>query len=371
MTDLFEAETATTTTLDMRRLQRNKRRATRRKWTVLVSVVAIVVFAIGASVAWNFVGTFKTTGTEIADYEGSGQGTLQIVIDPGDTGADIATTLADAGVVASRQAFLQEWNANADSASIVPGYYWVHREMKAQFALQSLLDPGTREVRTVTVTEGSNLATFAERIAAITGATDEEVKAAMEDTDALGLPASEKGKLEGWLFPARYEFDPGVTPQEVLSTMVARTIQQLDTFGVAEADRHDILTIASLIEREARLDEDRPKVASVIYNRLAKDMPLELDSTIKYYANSEGVLTSDEERADTNPYNTYLYAGLPPGPIASPGAAAIEAAVKPADTKYLFFVTVNTDTGETKYAQKYPQHQKNVKEFQKWYRDNN
>lgn len=370
MTDLFEAEAATTTTLDMRRLQRNKRRATRRKWTLVVSAVAIVVFALGASVAYNFVGTFGGTSNEIADYEGSGQGTLQIIVNSGDTGSDIATTLHDAGVVASRSAFLKEWNSNPDSQSIVPGYYLMHREMKAEYALQALLDPNNRELRTITVPEGSRLDTFYERIASITGATVDEVKAAAKDTDALGLPKEAGGNLEGWLFPSTYSFNPGVTPTEVLTKMVATTVQMLDKYDVAAKDREKILIVGSLVEKEAKLDEDRPKIASVIYNRLDKEMPLGFDSTLKYVLPDAGKILTAEELATDSPYNTHTNAGLPPGPIASPGEESIAAAVAPADTDYLFFVTVNLDTGETKYAKDYPTHQKYVKELNKWLKEN-
>ena len=371
MTDLFEAETATTTTLDLRRLQRNKRRATRRKWTLVVTAVAIVIFALGASTAYNFVGTFKTASSEVADYPGEGQGQTQIVVNAGETGSDIATTLHDSGVIASRQAFLEEWNANPDSQSIVPGYYVMQREMKAEYALQSLLDPDNRELRTITVPEGSNLNAFYERIAAITGSTAGEVKTAAQDTEGLGLPAEANGNLEGWLFPAHYEFNPGVTPTEVLTRMVATTVQKLDALGVEPKDRERILTVGSLIEKEAKLDEDRPLIASVIYNRVAQKIPLGLDSTIKYIApDSKGAFVTAEEKAIKSPYNTYINTGLPPAPIASPGEASIQAAIAPADTNYLFFVTVNLDTGETKYATDYPGHLKNVKILNAWIKAN-
>jgi UPF0755 protein len=370
MTDLFEAETATTTTLDLRRLQRNKRRATRRKWTLVVSAVAIVIFALGASVAYNFVGTFEGSSNEIADYEGTGQGTLQVVVQSGDTGSDIATTLVDSGVIASRAAFLQEWNSNPDSQSVVPGYYWMHREMKAEYALQSLLDPSNRDVRNLTIPEGLTKAQTYEKIASITATSVDAVEAAAKDTDALGLPAIAKGDLEGWLAPATYEFDPDVTPAIVLKRMVAQTIQRLDDAGVEEGNREKVLNIASLVEREAKLDEDRPKVASVIYNRLKQDMMLQLDATLKYHLKDAGAtLTADQLKSD-DPYNTYTHAGLPPGPIASPGVESIDAAVNPAKTKYIFYVTVNLDTGKTKYAEDYPTFLKYKKEYQKWAKAN-
>lgn len=373
MTDLFDAEVeaTTTTSLDLRRLQRQKRRAARRRMTLIVTAVAIVVLGIGASVAYNFIGAFETTASnEAADFDGPGQGTVQVVIEQGATGSDMANVLYDAGVVASPQAFITEWNSNPDASSIKPGYYFMHKEMKAEYALAALLDPANRDVRTITIPEGKTLDYYAQAIVNLTGATQEAVEAAMQDTTALGLPAAADGNLEGWLFPAKYEFDPGVTPTEVLQRMVLQTVRVLDKYGVAEEEREDILTVASLVEREARLSEDRPLIASVIYNRLDIDMKLELDSTVKYLSPSEGVFTSDDERAIDSDYNTYMYVGLPPGPIAGPGEASIKAAVEPAETDYLFFVTVNLNTGETKYATEYADHLKNVEELRAWVRDN-
>ncbi|MDN4474501.1 endolytic transglycosylase MltG [Demequina sp. SYSU T00192] len=366
MTDLFEAEATTTTSLDLRRLQRQKRRAARRRLTLVVTAVALVVFALGASVTWNFLQGFETSTNEVADYEGPGQGNVQVVIESGATGADIAATLYDAGVVASTQSFIIAANDNPDSASITPGYYFMHKEMKAEYALAALLDPSNRDVRSITIPEGKSLDYYYQSIANLTGTTKDEVVAAAENTEALGLPDEANGNLEGWLFPSTYEFNPGVTPQEVMSKMIQQTITVLDKYDVAVEDREEVLTVASLIEREAKLDEDRAQIASVIYNRLDIDMKLELDSTVKYLTQTEGVWTSDDERSTDSPYNTYMYQGLPPGPIAGPGEASIKAAVKPADTDYLFFVTVNLDTGETKYASEYADHLANVQELQDW-----
>ncbi|WP_062295555.1 endolytic transglycosylase MltG [Demequina maris] len=366
MTDLFEAEATTTTSLDLRRLQRQKRRAARRRLTLVVTAVALVVFALGASVTWNFLQGFETSSNEVADYEGPGQGNVQVVIESGATGADIASTLYDAGVIASPQSFIIAANDNPDSASITPGYYFMHKEMKAEYALAALLDPSNRDVRSITIPEGKTLDYYFQSIANLTGTTKEEVAAAAEDTEALGLPEEAEGNLEGWLFPSTYEFNPGVTPQEVMSKMIQQTVKVLDKYDVAIEDREKILTVASLVEREAKLDEDRAQIASVIYNRLDIDMKLELDSTVKYLTQSEGVWTSDEERNTDSQYNTYMYTGLPPGPIAGPGEASIKAAVKPADTNYLFFVTVNLDTGETLYASEYTDHLANVQQLQDW-----
>lgn len=372
MTDLFEAEVTTTTSLDLRRLQRQSRRAARRKWALFFVAVGLVLVAIAGSVVLNFVNTTFSSSTDVAaDYPDAGQGTVQVIIAPGDIGATIATTLFDKGVVASRAAFLAEWNKNPDSSGIKPGYYLLQREMKAQYALEALLDPNNRDLRSITIPEGLTLDYYYQKIAEATSTSVEDVQAAAEDTDALGLPAEAGGNLEGWLFPSTYPFDPGVTPVKALQTMIEETISQLDAQGVAPADRQRILTIASLVEKEAKLAEDRPLIAGVIYNRLAKDMKLEFDSTVKYVAPGEAgsVYTTVEDRATDSPYNTYLYAGLPPGPIAGPGAASIAAAVNPAQHNYLFFVTVNLDTGETAYAETFPEHQVNVQKLHQWEQD--
>ncbi len=372
MTDLFEAEATTTTSLDLRRVQRLQRRATRRKWALVFIAVGLVLTALGGSVVYNFLTTtFASNSTEIADYEGLGQGTVQVVIEPGDTGTDIATTLYAQGIVASEQSFIEAAKANPDSSGIKPGFYFMQREMRAEYALLALLDPNNRDLRKITVPEGKAIDYYFDKIASLTGATLEEVTAAAEDTEALGLPAEANGNLEGWLFPSTYQFNPGITPSDVMREMIATTIKTLDAAGVAAQDRVRILTVASLIEKEAKLDVDRPLIAGVIYNRLDREMKLELDATVKYVAPSEGPFVSADDKNVDSPYNTYMYAGLPPGPIAGPGAKSIDAAVNPASHDYLFYVTVNLDTGETRYATTYDEHLKNSQILRQWIDANN
>jgi UPF0755 protein len=371
MTDLFEAEATTTTTLDMRRLQRMQRRATRRKWTLVFSAVGLVLLAVGASTALNFVkDTFASEEDVVADYEGVGQGTVTVVVASGDNGADIAKTLYDAGVIASERAFILAAQENSAAANIEPGHYFMAREMKAEFALLFLLDDARRDVRKITIPEGKTLEFYLQKIADLTEYSLDDVKAAAADTAAIGLPAEAGGNLEGWLYPSTYQFNPGVTPTDVLSAMVAQTTSVLNKYNVAPEDRLRILTIASLIEREARLDDDRPMIAGVIANRLARGMRLELDATIKYFQPSDGPFVSASDKLIDNPYNTYMYAGLPPGPIAGSGEKSIAAAVAPAVHNYVFYVTVDLSTGETRYAETYAEHLKNVELLQAWYAAN-
>jgi UPF0755 protein len=140
----------------------------------------------------------------------------------------------------------------------------------------------------------------------------------------------------------------------------------------AAAKRNDLnayqaLVVASIIEREVRRDEDRPKVARVIYNRLAEGMRLEMDSTIHYLVNESGkVFTSAEQRKIDSPYNTYLKKGLPPGPISSPGRKSMEAAVNPAEGDWLFFVAVNLDTGETEFNSTLEGHNASRRKLNEW-----
>jgi UPF0755 protein len=367
MTDLFEAETTTTTSLDLRRVQRLQRRATRRKWALVFIAVGLVLTALAGSTAYNFITTtLASESNEIADYEGLGQGTVQVVIEPGDTGTDIATTLYAQGVVASEQAFINAAKANADSSGIKPGFYFMQREMRAEYALLALLDPNNRDLRKITVPEGKAVDYYYDKIASLTGASLDEVKVAAEDTVALGLPAEAGGNLEGWLFPSTYQFNPGVTPSDVLREMISTTIKTLDAQGVAPEDRLRILTVASLIEKEAKLDVDRPLISGVISNRLAADMRLELDATVKYIAPSEGAFVSADDKLVDSPYNTYKYTGLPPGPISGSGVASIEAAVLPASHDYFFYVTINLETGETYYANTYDEHLKNTQILRQW-----
>ncbi len=367
MTDLFEAEATTTTSLDLRRVQRLQRRARRRKWALVLISIGLVIFAIAGSFVYNLVTTtFERDSTEVADYEGLGQGVVQVVIESGDSGTQIAATLYNAGVIKSEQSFILAARENPDSSGIKPGFYFMAREMKAEYALLALLDPNNRDLRKITLVEGKTLDYYFDKIASLTGSTVDEVKAAAEDTEALGLPAEANGNLEGWLFPSTYSFNPGVTPSDVLRETISTTIEVLDSKGVAPADRLRILTIASLIEMEAGLDVDRPLISGVIYNRLSAEMRLELDATVKYIAPSEGAFVSADDKLVDSPYNTYMYTGLPPGPISGSGAASIEAAISPASHNYIFYVTVNLESRETLYAETYDEHLKNTQLLRQW-----
>ena len=184
--------------------------------------------------------------------------------------------------------------------------------------------------------------------------------------------------LEGWLFPATYTFDPGVTASGVIQTLVDRTVQSLDSAGVPAENRQRVLTVASIIQREARFEQDFYKVSRVIENRLDPDNQetfglLQMDSTAQYgYGEMHDGTVSSSQAAleDDNAWNTYRRTGLPVGPIANPGDVAIDAAMHPADGDWLYFVTVNLNTGETLFTTNLADHNRGVAQWQAWCSEN-
>lgn len=359
-----------------RRARRNRGRPRRRGLAWLVAI--LVVLGLGAgSVAFVWLNfeeqVRKVMGWEIPpeDYVGGGEGEATITIAAGDTGAEVTRALLDADVIKSYEAF---WELLLkENPSFYPGYYTLAQKMSARAALDALTDPVNRVENTALIREGLSADQAYEQLSAATGITIEEFEAVAEDHLAFGLPP-EATNIEGYLFPARYTFDPGVDATTVISTLVNRTFQSLDAAGVAPEDRHRVLTIASLIQREAgSKEEDFYRVSRVIQNRLADGMLLQFDSTAHYgyaWAHGErqegGVFSTKEELEDQNPYNTYVHTGLPPGPISAAGDLAINAAGSPADGPWRYFVTVNLETGETEFNETLDGHNASVAKMQRW-----
>jgi UPF0755 protein len=194
-----------------------------------------------------------------------------------------------------------------------------------------------------------------------------EYTVALQNLPLLGLPAQAKGNAQGYLFPSTYEFEPDATAGQQLEAMVAKCLDELRTLGVTPDRAQRVLTTASIVEGEARAGPDRPKVARVVENRLAKGMPLQMDSTVHFIAHRRGKAgTTNAERHSRSPYNTYLVKGLPPGPINNPGLLAMQAAVRPAPGPWLYFVTVNPESGQTVFSRDAAGHAAGVKLFASW-----
>lgn len=308
-------------------------------------VVLVVLVVLVAAAAWG-VGKVKNHFRSAPDYTGSGTGSAVVQVKDGDTAYSLAPRLVALDVVKSAAAFRKAAADNSKASSLQPGVYQLHKRMSAASALALLLDPRSRLQGRVTVPEGS---TENQTLALIAKNTDiplADLKAAAGNPAALGLPSYAKG-LEGFLFPATYDVQPGTSAVEALSMMVQRFQQSADSNDLVAGSRalgltpYQVVTVASLIERESRLSDEYPKVARVVYNRLKKNMTLGIDASILYgLGRTSGVLHQSELEKDT-PYNTRLHTGLPPTPIASPGDVALQAALHPAPGDWLYYVLMD------------------------------
>ena len=347
-----------------------KRRRLGWLWALLILIVLG-----GGTVAAVWIG-FETQvravmGWELpTDYEGDGNGeAADVVIASGDIGEDVAHSLEDAGVTMTFDAFYDLLLEEAGDASFQPGTYGLEKEMSAKSALAALLDPANRVSSSVTIPEGTTLSGTISRLAKGTGIPEAELEAAAADYTSYGVPKNAPS-IEGFLFPATYNFDPGTTAPQVMQTMVDRMIQSLDAAGVPEKSRLKVLTLASIIQKEGGSGDDFYKVSRVFTNRLDIKMALQSDATVSYGSGGTSILTTKAERADkSNKYNTYAHKGLPIGPIAAPGDLAIDAALNPVDGDWLYFVLVNGETGETTFSTTFAEHEVAVAIWQKWYRE--
>jgi UPF0755 protein len=354
------------------RAREARQRKQRRNRGFLVVLVALLLVVGAGYVVFQLLGgMFDDKGgnasEKVSDYPGPGFGSATVTINPGDTGADMGAALADAGVVASAQAFSAAFAANTGAASIQPGTYSLLQEMKASDAVDALLNPASKSSFRVTIPEGLTKDQIVARINEKTLIPTKELNAALKDSKAIGLPSQADGNAEGWLFPATYDVQPDATAADVLKMMTAKTVSVLNDKKVAKDDWETVLNKASLVEREGKLDEDRPKMARVIENRLDQGWTLGIDAAVAYGAGINGTQLTDKQLKDTsNPYNTRVHAGLPPTPIASPGEASINAVLKPADGDWMYWCTVNPETGETVFSETGAEHDAAVAQLNKW-----
>jgi UPF0755 protein len=272
--------------------------------------------------------------------------------------------LQEAGVVKDSDTFYSLLLKEDPQPVFQTGTFKLASKMSSKSALAALLDPANKVDFTVTVPEGTTASGIYESLAEVTGRPFDEFKAAGADFASLGVPA-DAPSIEGFLFPATYEFQPNQTAAEMLKTMVDRTYEALDAAGVAVDQRTYVLTLAGLIQSESGSTEDMYKVSRVFQNRIADGMNLQSDATVRYGAGGGEVDTTAAERENAaNPYNTYANPGLPVGPISNPGDDAIDAALHPAEGEWRYFVTVNLDTGETVFSVTADEHAAAVEQYQ-------
>jgi len=313
--------------------------------------LVVVVAAVGAFYLLTPYGPSQETFVDIVPGTGT----------PG-----IAKQLQDAGIVRSRFAF--EAVKLKNGGTLKAGEYRFDHPVTVS-EVYARMHRGDVYTRTVLVPEGFNIFDIAQAVAAAKlGSAQDFLAAERKDTELIaryfpgGVPQGTT--LEGYLFPDTYKFSPHATPEMMLAAMVKRFGQQAQKIGLQDADAARVVTMASLVEKEVHLDAERPTVAGVFENRLAAGMPLQTDPTVIYASLLNGTWTGvihQSELHSDSAYNTYVHAGLPPGPICSPGLAALKAAMHPAKTEYLYF-EANPD-GSTKFATTMEEHGADVTSY--------
>jgi UPF0755 protein len=287
---------------------------------------------------------------------------VDIELGTGTTG--IATQLEKAGIVRSRYVFdavrlVKEFSGSG--GTLKAGEYKFDQPASV-LGVYDRIRRGDVYTIALVVPEGYNLFDIANAVqTAGLGSRDAFLKAAKLNVDLIQQWSPHAASLEGYLFPDTYKFDRHTTPGVMLATMVHRFGQEVAQLGLSGTDVSRTVTMASLVEKEVRFDDERAEVASVFENRLAAGMPLQTDPAVIYASLLRGTWTGaihESELHSDSPYNTYAHNGLPPGPICNPGLAAFKAAMHPAQTDYLYFVA--DAGGRTKFAKSLDEHNANV-----------
>ncbi|MUH59052.1 endolytic transglycosylase MltG [Bifidobacterium canis] len=358
-----------------RREMRRQRALKKRKRLILVVilVVSLVVVAVGGVFATRAIKSWRHANmaqeSVAEDYSGPGDSAVAFTIKQGQGVMEVANALQNAEIVKSSETFATYVSSN--NLTLYPGTYALKTHMKASQVAQVLSDQGNAK-GFAEVRQGERVSEVIDRICTDNDIDKSKFEAIINNKDEAAkiLPAEANGNFEGWLEPGTYTVgDVNTAPERLLKEMVQARIKKLDELKVPEGeDREKTLIIASIVEAEVNSSEYYSKVSRVIYNRLSKNMTLGMDSTVAYGAGVNGMqLTNDQLQDASNPYNTRINKGLPPTPISNPGDDAITAALHPADGNWLYFVTTNLSTGETKFAETDEEFQKLVQE----YRSNN
>ena len=339
---------------------------TRRR--IVVGALAVTIILTGV-IGFANKGAIRAGFEQLQgnDFPGPGSGEVKLTVNSGDTGEIIAAGLFDAGVVKNlRTTYQLIIDLNP---TFYPGIFSLRKEMRAIDAIKILSDQKSAALKRTTIKEGLRASALFGVLAESTGVPKTEFEAFFKKPEVFGLDAK-LPSIEGYLFPATYNFEPGSNAQQILQAMVDRMNQELAKFEVSTEKVHEVLTLASVVQKEARIEADFYKAARTFLNRIEVGMPLQSDATVSYGVDGTTVSTSKADRANKNGYNTYLYPGLPIGPISAPGSVAIDAVLHPTAGKWLYFCTINLETGETVFSETLAQHEKAVARWQAWMREN-
>jgi len=272
--------------------------------------------------------------------------TVHVVIQEGATSSQIAETLHDNGVITSPLLFRFLTWLKGKGGDFKAGDYVFNKGIHYAEAF-SILEAGPNYQAKFTIPEGLTVDQAASRIAQATTITPDDFKAAAEsgDYNVEYIPRENQDNLEGFFFPKTYNVAVDVSARQVVGMLLNQFKSETANLDWSKAEAlgispYEVVITASLIEREAAIDDERPLIAAVIFNRLKKDMLLQIDATVQYALPEwKDVLSYSDLKIDS-PYNTYLHKGLPPAPICSPGHASIEAALNPAEVDYLYYLAV-------------------------------
>jgi UPF0755 protein len=292
--------------------------------------------------------------------------TAEVRVEPGDSLAAVARKLRDQKLIFNERVFSLWARFAGVEKKIHRGLYRFDSALPAREILDRMV-MGKGVFQSITIPEGLTVREIAELLGKLEIADREKFLAQATDPELLVALGQEKKGLEGYLFPDTYHFTPATPEKDILLAMAERfrkTIQPLlaqSSDGV-RLSPHEIVTLASVVEKETGVEAERPLVSAVFHNRLKRQMPLQSDPTVIYgLENFDGNLTRKDLR-DSSPYNTYRTTGLPPGPICNPGLSSIHAALHPADVSYLYFVSKND--GTHLFSESLVEHNRAVKTYQ-------
>ena len=336
-------------------LKAQKRRKSKRKRIIafILTLIFAILFVLGYGL-YRVAVYIKTNNqsTIMDDWPGPGSGFVEFTIEPGQGSVEVGNNLVKAQVVKSQSTFSNIVAAN--NKILYPGIYALKKHMSS-IDVVNILSDQSKAGGFLDVKAGERSTDVIRKAAQISGIDIAQFKE-IENAGGMGvLPPEAGASFERWLAPGVYNVTSMKSPTQTLAKMVDKRIQKLDSLGVPKGKlRQDILKIASIAEAEVNNREYYGKVSRVILNRLAKDMPLGMDTTVAYGIGIKAINLTQAQLDDaSNPYNTRIHKGLPPTPISIPGDNAILASLNPEKGSWIYFVTTNLKTGETKFADNY------------------
>lgn len=330
----------------------------------LTFAVFVAAVALGAQFLKPLLGMDK-----VSDYPGPGTGSVSVTVMPGAGPKQVADQLQSEGIVADSSTFLQAFSASGGELS--PGEFTFRKEMKNSDAVAVLVKSDAGKVIYFALSAGLRINESLDAISQGSGIPLDQLKALSDSPGQFGVPAKAKN-LEGFLAPGEYRFPLGTSAKDILQKLVTGTMDELKGQGITDPTKqYQTIIVASIVQAEGG-QADYRNVAGAIYNRLKPSNKetnglIQSDATVTYGLGTKTFHLTDEQKADkSNLYNTYAIAGLPVGPIGSPGKTAIDAAAKPASNNYLYWVTINLDTKETKFSSTLAEHNKYVAQYTAW-----